>query len=176
MGIALGFFMIVLANGLPIYLTNMHGNYVGNEVSFITVKTILGVGRGFAQVPIQVALQASVPHSEVGVATAVYLSSLGFGSNMGNSIGGAIWNGILPKKLRSYLPADNNSAARAIFGSIVTAKKYKAGTAARDAINLGYRETQQSLSIASLCLALPLFVIIVFMKNVKLEEEDKVRD
>jgi len=27
-----------------------------------------------------------------------------------------------------------------------------------------------------LCLALPLFVIIVFMKNVKLEEEDKVRD
>ena len=82
--IALGFFMIVLANGLPIYLTNMHGNYVGNEVSFITVKTILGVGRGFAQVPIQVALQASVPHSEVGVATAVYLSSLGFGSNMGN--------------------------------------------------------------------------------------------
>ena len=92
------------------------------------------------------------------------------------SIGGAIWNGILPKKLRSYLPADNNSAARAIFGSIVTAKKYKAGTAARDAINLGYRETQQSLSIASLCLALPLFVIIVFMKNVKLEEEDRVRD
>ncbi|PVH74282.1 MFS general substrate transporter [Cadophora sp. DSE1049] len=174
--IALGFFMIVLANGLPIYLTNMHGTSVGNEVSFITVKTILGVGRGFAQVPIQVALQASVPHSEVGVATAVYLSSLGFGSNMGNSIGGAIWNGILPKKLRNYLPAENKSAARAIFGSIVTAKKYKVGTAARDAINLGYRETQRSLSIASLCLALPLFVIIIFMRNVKLEEEDKVRD
>ncbi|KAL2059852.1 hypothetical protein VTL71DRAFT_10007 [Oculimacula yallundae] len=174
--IALGFLMIILANGLPIYLTNMHDTSVGNEVSFITVKTILGVGRGFAQVPIQVALQASVPHSEVGVATAVYLSSLGFGSNMGNSIGGAIWNGILPNKLRTYLPEPTKGAARAIFGSIVTAKKYKVGTAARDAINLGYRETQRSLSIASLCLSIPLFVIIIFMKNVKLEEEDKVRD
>ncbi|KAK0123868.1 hypothetical protein ONS95_008861 [Cadophora gregata] len=174
--IALGFLMIVLANGLPIYLTNMHGTSVGNEVSFITVKTILGVGRGFAQVPIQVALQASVPHSEVGVATAVYLSSLGFGSNMGNSIGGAIWNGILPRKLNQYLPTENKSVAKAIFGSIVTAKKYKAGTAARDAINLGYRETQRSLSTASLCLSLPLFIIIIFMRNMKLEEEDKVRD
>lgn len=76
--------MIVMANGLPIYLTNMHGISVGNEVSFIVVKTILGVGRGFAQIPIQVALQASVPHTELGVATAVYLSSLGFGSNIGN--------------------------------------------------------------------------------------------
>ncbi|CZS94226.1 related to major facilitator MirA [Rhynchosporium agropyri] len=49
--IALGFVMIVLANGLPFYLTNMNGISVGNEVSFITVKSILGVGRGSAQVP-----------------------------------------------------------------------------------------------------------------------------
>ena len=82
--IVLGVGMIVLANGLPIYLTNMHGTSVGNEVSFIVVKTILGVGRGFAQVPIQVALQASVPHRELAIGTAVYLSSLGLGSNMGN--------------------------------------------------------------------------------------------
>ena len=90
--IALGFVMVILANGLPIYLTNMHGVSVGNEVEFIVVKTILGVGRGFAQIPIQVALQASVPHTELGVATAVYLSSLGFGSNMGNRYGTLKWN------------------------------------------------------------------------------------
>ena len=82
--IILGVGMIVLANGLPIYLTNMQGRSVGNEVSFIAVKTILGVGRGFAQVPIQVTLQASVPQRELGIVTAVYLSSLGLGSNMGN--------------------------------------------------------------------------------------------
>ncbi|KAH7310262.1 siderophore iron transporter mirA [Rhexocercosporidium sp. MPI-PUGE-AT-0058] len=176
--IILGSFTIVLANGLPIYLTNMHSTSIGNEVSFITVKTILGVGHGFVQVPIQVALQASVPHSEVGIATAVYLSSLGFGSNMGNSIGGAIWNGILPSKLRKYLPVEAKAATRAIFGSIVTAKKFKAGSATQVAINLAYRETQRSLSIASFSLSIPLLIIIItiFMRNVKLAEEDKVRD
>lgn len=58
----------------------------------------------------------------------------------------------------------------------MTAKKYKAGTAARDAINLAYRESQQRLSVASLALSLPLLVFVIFMRNIKLEEEDKLRE
>jgi len=92
-----------------------------------------------------------------------------------HSIGGAIWNGLLPGKLARYLPVDEKSASRKIFGSIVVAKKYKAGTAARDAINLAYRESQQRLSIASLALSLPLLLIVIFMRNIKLGEEDKLR-
>ena len=97
-------------------------------------------------------------------------------ANYVHSIGGAIWNGLLPGKLANYLPVDEKSASRKIFGSIVVAKKYKAGTAARDAINLAYRETQQRLSIASLALSLPLLLFVIFMRNIKLEEEDKLRE
>ena len=92
------------------------------------------------------------------------------------SIGGAIWNHILPEKLAEHLPVASKSDARKIFGSIVVAKKYKAGTAARDAINFAYRESQQRLSIASLSLSLPLLLIIIFMRNIKLQQEDELRE
>lgn len=49
-----------------------------------TGQVLLGLGRGFAQVPLQVSLQAAVPDHEIGIATAMFLSSSGFGANVGN--------------------------------------------------------------------------------------------
>jgi len=76
--------MVALANGLPIYFTNIDGARVANEAALTTSQTLLGLGRGFAQVPLQVALQAAVPDHEIGIATAMFLSSSGFGANVGN--------------------------------------------------------------------------------------------
>lgn len=55
------------------------------------------------------------------------------------------------------------------------AQKYEKGTAVREAINLSYRQTQQTLAIASLALAAPLLIMMLFNKNVKLQEEDEKR-
>ena len=82
--IILGFIMVALANGLPIYFTNINGSRVASEAALTTGQTLLGLGRGFAQVPLQVALQAAVPDHEIGIATAMFLSSAGFGANVGN--------------------------------------------------------------------------------------------
>lgn len=170
--IVFGVVLICLADGLPIYLTNVNGEGIASEVAFITNKAILGVGRGFTQVPLQVSLQAVLQQEHVAVATAVFLSSLGLGHNIGVTISGAIWNSLLPRKLRARFDRDT---ADEIFGSLVVARSYEKGTPERDAINEAYRQTQQSLAIASVSIASLLLAIVWLNRNVKLAEEDEKR-
>lgn len=186
--------MVALANGLPIFFTNIDGVRVANEASLTTGQVLLGLGRGFAQVPLQVSLQAAVPDHEIGIATAMFLSSSGFGANVGNrqvsyrallpslyadmlsSIGGALWNTLLPRRLSANLPEEVKANSTAIFRSIVVAQSYELGTETRDAINLSYRMTQQTLAIGSLSLSIPLLLMMFFFRNVKLAKEDDVRN
>ncbi|KAJ4366282.1 hypothetical protein N0V83_007918 [Neocucurbitaria cava] len=171
--IMLGVGLIVLASGLPIYLTNISGTHIANEAAFITSKSILGVGRGFAQVSLQVSLQAVLESDQIAVATAVYLSSIGFGSNLGVTISGAMWNSLLLRRLNNYF---SKTESQRIFGSIVVAKKYKVGSIERVAIDKCYRETQQSLAIGSVCVSSVLLVLVFFARNIKLREEDTKRE
>lgn len=79
-----GCVLVALANSLPIYFTNIGGTHVASEAALTTGQVLLGLGRGFSQIPLQVALQAVVPDAEVGMATAFFMSSSGFGANAGN--------------------------------------------------------------------------------------------
>lgn len=65
--------------------------------------------------------------------------------------------------------------ATAIFRSLVVAQQFEVGTPMRDAINLSYRNTQQTLAIASVSIAAPLLIIMLFARNVRLAQEDKKR-
>lgn len=170
--IVVGVILIIIASGLPIHLTNVAGTHIASEAAFITSKSLLGVGRGLAQVSLQVSLQAVLENQQVAVATAVYLSSLGFGSNLGTTISGAIWNSILPLKLAAYFGVEE---AQRIFGSIVVARKFPVGSPERNAVNECYRQTQQTLAIGSVCVSGVLLVLAYLVKNIKLEEEDNKR-
>ncbi|UPK94228.1 hypothetical protein LCI18_005163 [Fusarium solani-melongenae] len=170
--IMLGVVLIILASGLPIYLTNISGTHIANEPTFIVSKTLLGVGRGLAQVSLQVSLQAVLANEQIAVATAVYLSSLGFGSNLGVTISGAIWNSLLPRKLNANF---GEEVGRKIFGSIVVAQKYEVGSPERNAIDKCYRQTQQTLAIGSVSVSALLLLLAFLVKNVKLGEEDTKR-
>lgn len=63
-----------------------------------------------------------------------------------------------------------------MFRSLVRAQEYEMGTPTRDAINLSYRQTQQILAISSLSLSLPLLIMMLFFKDIKMSQEDKRRD
>ncbi|KAL2676512.1 hypothetical protein Neosp_010272 [[Neocosmospora] mangrovei] len=170
--ILLGVVLIILASGLPIYLTNISGTHIANEPTFIVSKTLLGVGRGLAQVSLQVSLQAVLANEQIAVATAVYLSSLGFGSNLGVTISGAIWNSLLPKKLNANF---GEEVGGKIFGSIVVAQNYTVGSPERNAIDKCYRQTQQTLAIGSVSVSALLLILAYLVQNVKLGEEDTKR-
>lgn len=169
----LGTILIVLAAGLPIYLTNIAGSHIANEPSFIASKSLLGVGRGFAQVSLQVALQAVLRADQIAIATALYLSALGFGSSLGTTISGGIWNSLLPKKLGRYFAG---AERQKIFGSIVVAQSYVVGSPERIGIDECYRETQRTLAIGSVGVALILLPLVFWIRDVDLKAEDERRD
>ena len=81
--ILVGVPLMVLGQGLQIYLVNIHGTHAANEASFVTAKTLVGVGRGFYQTAAQVTIQAIVSHQEVAVVTAVFFAAM----NLGGAIG-----------------------------------------------------------------------------------------
>lgn len=86
-----------------------------------------------------------------------------------------MWNTFLPRRLREHLPEDQQDIVPVVFRSIVRAQEYEMGTPTRDAINLSYRQTQQILAIGSLGLSLPLLMMMVFFKDIKMGQEDKRR-
>lgn len=81
--IILGVCLCLLGQGLQIYLVNINGDHPANEASFITAKTLVGVGRGFYQTAAQVCVQAVVTREEVAVATGVFFAAMNFGGAIG---------------------------------------------------------------------------------------------
>lgn len=75
--------LVVLGQGLQIYFTNVHGNGPASEVSFVTAKTLVGLGRAFYQTAAQVSIQALVRREDVAVVTGVYFAAMNFGSAIG---------------------------------------------------------------------------------------------
>lgn len=74
--------LVVLGQGLQIYFVNQNGASA-NAASFITAKTLVGVGRAFYQTAAQVSIQALVAKRDVPVVTGVYFASM----NLGGAIG-----------------------------------------------------------------------------------------
>lgn len=163
--------MCLLGQGLMIYLVNRPNNKISNQASFVAVKVIFGIGRGFYQTSSQVLVQAVVKKQQVAVATALFLATMNIGAAIGTTVGGAIWNKQLPLKLKEYLPAANQKNATAIFKSMVVAKKFPAGSAARIAIDRSYRETLQILAIVSTCVLIPMLFLMFFLTDFHLDQE-----
>lgn len=77
--------LLVLGQGLQIYFVNMNGGSA-NEASFITAKTLAGVGRAFYQTAAQVSIQALVAKEDVPVVTGVYFAAMNFGAAIGTRL------------------------------------------------------------------------------------------
>ncbi|KAG5770721.1 hypothetical protein H9Q72_002510 [Fusarium xylarioides] len=166
--------LCVLGQGLMIHFVNMNGGHA-NEASFITAKTLVGVGREFYQTAAQVSIQALVAKEDVPVVTGVYYAAMNFGGAVGTSVGGAIWNNILPQKLTTYLPEQAKPNALKIYKSIVVAQKFAKGTPVRAAIDQAYRETQRLLAIAATCSLAPMLIVMFALKAVDLTKVDEAK-
>ena len=81
--VLLGVPIVVLGQGLQIYLTNKDGVGPANEISFITAKTLVGVGRALYQTAAQVSIQGIVKREDVPIVTSVYYASMSFGAAIG---------------------------------------------------------------------------------------------
>jgi hypothetical protein len=131
-------------------------------------QTIIGMGGGLLNVPVQLGVQASASHQEVAAVTAMFLTALEMGGAVGSAISGVIWTSSIPEKLHMYLPAENQTDAAEIFGKLTKALSYPMGSAARTAINRAYQETMQMLLVTAVCVSIPLIPLSLLMKNYRL--------
>lgn len=125
-------------------------------------------------IPAQTGVQASASHQEVAAATAIFLTFLEVGGACGSAVSGAIWSANIPKKLMQYLPDETKDQAAAIYGNItLAANGWPMGSPTRQAINRAYQETMTYILMVAVCIAVPVVLLSLLMKDYKLDECDQ---
>ncbi|QSS51853.1 siderophore iron transporter mirC [Histoplasma capsulatum var. duboisii H88] len=145
-----------------------------STTSTFIIQTVIGLGAGLLNVPVQLGVQSSANHQDVAAATAMFLTSLEMGGAVGSAISGAVWTSSIPKKLSLYLPAESQGDAKEIFGKLTKALSYPLGSATRIAINRAYDETFRKLLTIAVCLTIPLIPLSLLMVDYKLDNMDSV--
>ncbi|KAK4105646.1 siderophore iron transporter-like protein mirB [Parathielavia hyrcaniae] len=137
-------------------------------------QVLVGLGTGIFATCGQLAVMAPVTHQQIAVVNALWGLFGGFGSSIGYSIAGAMWNNITPAKLYELLPEGSKDQAATIFGSITVQMSFADGTPERDAVVGAYAHSQRLMLTAGACF-IPLCVGSIWIwKNInvkKLEEE-----
>ena len=136
----------------------------------VGTQIAVGIGGGLINVPAQLGVQASVAHTDVAAATALFLAIVEVGGAVGSAISGAVWTANIPSKLEQYLPPSAKADATLIFGNLTLAESYTLGSPERIAIDRSYQETMNILLIISVCLAVPLLPLSLIMRNYKLDQ------
>ncbi|EDN10829.1 siderophore iron transporter mirC [Histoplasma mississippiense (nom. inval.)] len=168
-----------VAGGCCIYIAGLALMFFFNKegtstTSTFIIQTVIGLGAGLLNVPVQLGVQASANHQDVAAATAMFLTSLEMGGAVGSAISGAVWTSSIPKKLSLYLPAESQGDAKEIFGKLTKALSYPLGSATRIAINRAYDETFRKLLAIAVCLTIPLIPLSLLMVDYKLDNMDSV--
>ncbi|KAF2026439.1 siderophore iron transporter mirC [Setomelanomma holmii] len=165
--------------GACIYLMGMglmlaYRSADASTATIVGTQIAVGIGGGWLNVPVQLAVQASASHQQVAAVTTVWLTILEVGGAVGAAISGAIWSTYVPAKLQEYLPA--GVAYAPIYGDILTSGNYTlypAGSETRVAINRAYQETMRYLLIGALCASAPILPLSFFLKNHKLDRMEQ---
>lgn len=140
----------------------------------VATQIIVGAGGGMLNIPAQTGVQASASHQEVAAATAIFLTFLEIGGACGAAVSGAIWSASVPGKLLKYLPDETKDQAAAIYGNITLASiGWPMGDPTRQAINRAYQETMSRILLVAVCVAVPVVLLSVLMKDYKLDEIDQ---
>lgn len=129
----------------------------GSDAELVWTQILQGIGGGFAASCSQVGAQASVPHVDLAMTTAVILLVTEIGASIGGSVGesktalkilflmrrlykrsaGAIWTSKMPSKLAQYLPDLSEKERATLFSSITDVTKHERGTHVREGVILG---------------------------------------
>lgn len=166
--------------GVPIYISGLFLTTFfrgpSNPVLYVLFSQIVtGVGGGMFHVPVQLGIQAVARHQEVGIATAMFLTFTSLGGSVGSAIAGAIWTGILPTRLEENLPDMSQEQRSRLYNDFEYAMSFPRGSTERDGIIKAYVDVMSLLSITATLAALPMILLVVAMKEVRLENPNIVK-
>ncbi|KAI0635481.1 drug:h+ antiporter [Trametes polyzona] len=176
-GIMSGFFLHwfrrykwVLVVGLAIRLVGVglmiHSRGANSsDAEIVWTQLLQGIGGGFASVCSQVGAQASVPHVDVAMVTAVVLLWTEIGGSVGSAVAGAIWTNTMPDKLAAHLPSLNQTERDTLFGSITSVMALPFDDPVRVGVIGAYGDTMRVMVIAATVLAVVPMLIALGMPN-----------
>ncbi|RVX71343.1 hypothetical protein B0A52_04917 [Exophiala mesophila] len=141
-------------------------------------QVILGIAGGFFPYPALVEIQAMAKHEHVAVLTSLLLTMSNMGFALGNAVSGALWTQTLYKRLQADLAGfDDGTLAAAVYASpFAVLPEYPVGTPVRTAIISSYRYIQRLLSITGICMAIPIAIFALTIRNPRLSDNITQQD
>ncbi|KAK0471517.1 drug:h+ antiporter [Armillaria novae-zelandiae] len=136
-----------------------------SDAEIVWTQILQSMGGGMAAVTIQVAAQASVPHIDVAMVTAVVLLLTEIGGAIGSGIAGAIWTGMMPDKLAKYLPSVSAEERAALYSSITTVITYPRGDPIREGVISAYSDVMKVMLIIAVVMSVVPLIVAFFMPD-----------
>jgi hypothetical protein len=136
----------------------------------VMVEVLYGMG-GAVLVQIEnVAVMAAVPHENVATGLALLAMTTSVGGAVGQTISGAVWTNVVPKRLVEYLPPDKKGLASAIYADLGKQLSYPFGSPEREAMIHAASDAQKIMLIVGTCALLPCIAWVAMLKNNRLSE------
>ncbi|KPM45702.1 Siderophore iron transporter mirB [Neonectria ditissima] len=123
----------------------------------------------------QTAAMAAVSHQYVAVVIAVEGMFANIGGGIGSSIAAAIWQGVFPKALGKYLPAEEQGNLTLIYEDLTVQLSYPVGSVARHAIQQAYADAQRMMLIAGTAVLAISFFAVAFWRDINVKERKQVK-
>lgn len=140
--------------------------------ALIVHPILAGGGGGLSVVASGVALQASVKHSQVALATAMLTLWTNIGGAVGDAITTVIWNAKMPVALRNHLPVSvNDTEVAELFGSITILHDYPIESEVRQGAIAAYKEVNYIFFCTALGLSFIPFVCAFSQTNYFLNDD-----
>lgn len=136
-----------------------------SDAELVWTQILQGFGGGFAAISSQVGAQASVPHADVAIITAVVLLLTEIGGAVGNACAGAIWSNTMPGNLEKYLPWLSDEQRAELYGSITLAASYPRGDPVREGVIDAYDDTMKIMVTVATVLSVVPVLLALAMPN-----------
>ncbi|CAK7274514.1 hypothetical protein SEPCBS57363_006205 [Sporothrix epigloea] len=140
----------------------------------IVVQILQGFGDGIVQTGGYIVATINVPHKETAQAVALIVTIGMLGSSVGNAISGAIYTSTFPNELRHYL---GDLATPELISDIINSIDSNVpawGTVARTGIANAYNQITSYFFIAAMIIIAPGFLIVYFLPNQKLNDQQNL--
>ncbi|KAG1854483.1 major facilitator superfamily domain-containing protein [Suillus subalutaceus] len=145
--------LVIRLIGVAMMIHSRGGN--ASDAELVWTQILQGFGGGFAAVSSQVGAQASVPHADVAIITAVVL--------LLTEIGGAAGNACA--NLEKYLPWLTDEKRAELFGSITLAASYPLGDPVREGVISAYDDTMKIMVTTATVLSVIPVLLALAMPN-----------
>ncbi|KAI8689598.1 hypothetical protein LRP88_14114 [Fusarium phalaenopsidis] len=154
----------------------IHFRQPGIDIGYIVMCQIfISFAGGVVMIAGGVAAVATASHQHIAVVIAIQAMFSEVGGAIGLSIAAAIWQGVFPKKLAEYLPAEELSHLFDIYATVEAQLAYPEGTPARGAVQHAYGDAQKMILIASTAVWAIGLVATLVWKDINVKDIKQVK-